>query len=259
MSEGSGRAGGDDRAGVEHWLPVRFRGEAVHARSTADGQLVTGPGGFVEFRYQLGGKSYKSRAESFEKVAGSSAVERAVAPEAAKSGGAAGAGTSGGAGGAGVHRSRVTGKGGVVDLSGRRGKDVAVQLWTDGACSGNPGPAGVGVFYERAGETREVSEFLGVATNNIAELTAILRGLELVADPATPVDLMTDSEYCIGLLGLGWKAKANQELVASLKKAYARFSDLQLVKVKGHAGVEGNEKADALAREAISSRATRRT
>lgn len=245
-------------SGAEHWLPVRFRGEPVHARSTADGQLVTGPGGFVEFRYQLGGKSYKSRPDSFEKVVGAMAVSRAASDEAAADTGHK-RGKGGVSSGGGPHRSRVTGKGGVVDLAGRRGKDVAVQLWTDGACSGNPGPAGVGVFYERAGETREISEFLGVATNNIAELTAILRGLELVSDPATPVDVMTDSEYCIGLLGLGWKPKANQELVASLRKVYTRFTDLQLVKVKGHAGVEGNEKADALAREAISSRSTRRT
>ena len=226
---------------------MRFKGETVHARCQPSGELVVGPGGFVEFRYQPAGKSYKSRPESFERIAG-------AAPEArADSAPSADAKPSSGA----KSRSRVTGKGGVVDLSGRRGVDVAVQLWTDGACSGNPGPAGLGVFLEHGGETRELSEYLGVATNNIAELTAILRGLEMVADPSVAVDVMTDSEYCIGLLGLNWKPKANQELVAALRKTYARFTDLQLVKVKGHAGVPGNERADALAREAITSRSTR--
>jgi ribonuclease HI len=235
-----------DQGGAASWVKVRFRGETVHARCDAEGGLVTGPGGFVEFRYQPGGKSYKSRPASFERVPGATPERQAAGPPKAK------ASSNGG-------RSRVAGKGGVVELEGRRGKGVAVQLWTDGACSGNPGPAGVGVWYEYGGETRELSEYLGSATNNIAELTAILRGLEMVSDPATPVDLMTDSEYCIGLLGLGWKAKANQELVAALRKAYGAFSDLQLVKVRGHAGVAGNERADELAREAIASRKTRRS
>lgn len=230
------------------WVAVRFRGQEVEARCGADGELLAGPGGFVEFRYKPDGKSYKSRPESFERVAGAApkreAGARASTPAAAKKKAATG-------------RSRVTGKGGVVDLAGRRGPEVAVQLWTDGACSGNPGPAGLGVYYEYGDERRELSEYLGVATNNIAELSAILRGLELVGEPSTPVDVMTDSEYCIGLLGLGWKAKANQELVHALRERYDRFTDLQLVKVKGHAGVPGNERADALAREAIETRRTR--
>lgn len=244
-----------------HWLEVLFRGQAVHARCTADGALLAGPGGFVEFRYQPGGKSYKSRPESFEKVPGKvPKLEAGASPVPEATGGAEA--RARGAGSASKrptpHHSRVTGKGGVVDLSGRRGSAAAIQLWTDGACSGNPGPAGLGVFYEHGDEVRELSEYLGVGTNNIAELTAVLRGLEMVSDPAMPVDLMTDSEYCIGLLGLGWKAKANQELVARLREVFARFGDLQLVKVKGHLGVPGNERADALAREAIASRRTTR-
>jgi ribonuclease HI len=218
----------------------------VHARCDAEGKLVVGPGGFVEFRYQPEGKSYKSRPESFEPVAGARPETRAEPPPKAEGAAVKGA----------EKRSRVTGKGGVVDLLQRRGAMKAVQLWTDGACSGNPGPAGVGVRFEHGEEVRELSEYLGVATNNIAELTAILRGLEMVGDTALPVDVMTDSEYCIGLLGLGWKPKANQQLVASLRAAYARFSDVQLVKVKGHAGVHGNERADELARQAIASRST---
>ncbi|MCC6621142.1 MAG: ribonuclease HI [Deltaproteobacteria bacterium] len=147
-----------------------------------------------------------------------------------------------------------------MDLAGRRGEESAVQLWTDGACSGNPGPAGLGVRYDFRGEVHERAEYLGSATNNIAELTAILRGLELVleqrGDLSGPIDVMTDSEYCIGLLGLGWKAKANQELVARLRALYDRCEDVLLVKVKGHAGVPGNERADELARLAIETRRT---
>jgi ribonuclease HI len=239
---------------VEHWIETRFRGERVHARCGQDGELAAGPRGFVEFRYRLDGKSYKSRPESFEAIDG--AAPKAVQSEGVADGGAGAAKPTKNASSS--KRSRVAGKGGVVDLSGRRGAMAAVQLWTDGACSGNPGPAGLGVYYEHGSETRELSEYLGTATNNIAELSAILRGLQMVEDPSTPIDVMTDSEYCIGLLGLGWKAKANQALVKELKDTYARFTDVQLVKVKGHAGVHGNEKADELAREAITSRGNRR-
>lgn len=240
----------------EYWVPVTFRGERVFARSRADGVLWLGPGGMVEFRYQPAGKSYKSRPESFVRIEG----ERAVAAPASKTSprpDAKGA-RAGTAAKTGSH-GRVAGRGSIVDLNGRRGAENAVQLWTDGACSGNPGPAGLGVRYEYGTEVRELSEYLGEATNNVAELSAILRGLEMVEDTATPVDVMTDSEYCLGLLGLGWKAKANQALVESLRARYQRFSDVLLVKVKGHAGVEGNERADELARTAIVNRKTTRT
>lgn len=256
-AEGAGGAERPVEATSEYWVPVTFRGERVFARSRADGVLWLGPGGMVEFRYQAAGKSYKSRPESFERIEGEKAVAAGPAsktsarPSAKASGAATGAK-------AGSH-GRVAGRGAIVDLAGRRGADKAVQLWTDGACSGNPGPAGLGVRYEYGTEVRELSEYLGEATNNVAELSAILRGLEMVEDPATPVDVMTDSEYCLGLLGLGWKAKANQALVESLRARYQRFSDVLLVKVKGHAGVEGNERADELARTAIVNRKTSRT
>jgi len=260
-----GAGGAPPGAGAsELWVPVTFRGERVFARSRADGVLWLGPGGMVEFRYQPAGKSYKSRPESFERIEGEKAVAlgdptgAAKGPKAADGPGAKAASARPAAGKAGSH-GRVAGRGAIVDLVGRRGADKAVQLWTDGACSGNPGPAGLGVRYEYGGEVRELSEYLGEATNNVAELTAILRGLEMVEDFATPVDVMTDSEYCLGLLGLGWKAKANQALVESLRARYQRFSDVLLVKVKGHAGVEGNERADELARSAIVNRKTTRT
>ncbi|TNF25304.1 MAG: ribonuclease HI [Deltaproteobacteria bacterium] len=141
-------------------------------------------------------------------------------------------------------------------MAGRRPESESVQIWTDGACSGNPGPAGSGVHYSDDGVVREVSEYLGQATNNIAELTAMLRGLELVADPSRPVDLMSDSDYGLKVVTGQYKAKKNKELIAEVQAALARFSDIQLVKVPGHAGVPGNERADELARLAIERRAS---
>jgi ribonuclease HI len=109
---------------------------------------------------------------------------------------------------------------------------------------------GIGSVVLDGRERREVSEYLGVGTNNIAELTAIARALEL-CPPERTVVLHSDSAYALGLLGKGWKAKANQELVQRLRQIAAPFRDLRLVKVAGHAGVSENERCDQLARDAI--------
>jgi len=94
-----------------------------------------------------------------------------------------------------------------------------VHVWTDGACSGNPGPMGIGVVVVAGDKRKEHGEYLGRGTNNIAELTAIRRGLEIASElvPAgdRPIRVYSDSSYAIGLLSQGWKAKANQELEAS--------------------------------------------
>ena len=124
-------------------------------------------------------------------------------------------------------------------------------MWTDGACTGNPGPAGVGVVVIDGKDRREIGAYLGDGTNNIAELTAIERGLAMVAGQRRPVVVYSDSAYAIGLLSKGWKAKANVELVARLRELVAGFGDVRFVKVAGHAGVPENERCDQLAREAI--------
>ena len=135
----------------------------------------------------------------------------------------------------------------------------SIEVWTDGACSGNPGPMGIGVVVVDGSAREEVSEYLGVGTNNIAELVAIERGLEVVLNRAKGeegrrVRVYSDSSYSIGLLEKGWKAKANQELVARLRKLVAAVPHLEFVKVRGHAGVPENERCDELAREAVERR-----
>jgi ribonuclease HI len=126
-----------------------------------------------------------------------------------------------------------------------------ICIFTDGASSGNPGPAGIGVLLRYGEHEKEISKFIGNATNNIAELKAIQTGLSAVKDTAKPVRLFTDSEYAYGLLMLNWKAHKNQQMVASVKEAMARFKDLKIIKVKGHAGHPANERADYLATSAI--------
>ena len=128
----------------------------------------------------------------------------------------------------------------------------AVGAYTDGACSGNPGPAGWGVVLRYGEHVRELSGYLGKdRTNNIAELWAIKEALQAVTDPSRPLYVYTDSTYCMGVLSEGWKAKANQELIAEVRALVAGFKDLHFIKVAAHAGVPDNERADALARQAI--------
>jgi ribonuclease HI len=131
------------------------------------------------------------------------------------------------------------------------GNKQQILIFTDGASSGNPGPAGIGVVLRFGEHEKEISEYIGLATNNMAELKAIETGLLAVKKTSMPVRLFTDSRYAYGVLTLGWKAKANNEMVKSIKKTMMKFKNLKIVKIKGHAGDEGNERADFLATSAI--------
>jgi ribonuclease HI len=80
---------------------------------------------------------------------------------------------------------------------------------------------------------------------------AIKTALEAIRTTDIPVRLYTDSQYCYGVLVLGWKAKRNEVLVRAIKKLMKQFRDLKVLKVEGHAGVPLNEHADELARAAV--------
>lgn len=127
----------------------------------------------------------------------------------------------------------------------------AICIYTDGACSGNPGPAGIGVVMRYKEKQKEISRYIGKATNNIAELEAIKTALLAVKNRKLPVLIYTDSSYALGLLTKGWKAKQNVALVAEIRKLAGSFKMLEFIKVKGHAGDPDNERADRLAVQAI--------
>lgn len=126
-----------------------------------------------------------------------------------------------------------------------------IIVFTDGASSGNPGPSGAGVVLRYGSREKEISKYIGITTNNVAELTAIKIALQAIRTPQFPVRLFTDSAYCFGLLSLGWKPKRNEKLVAAIKARMEAFKDLKILKVEGHAGIEDNERADRLARQGI--------
>ncbi|MBW1675971.1 MAG: ribonuclease HI [Deltaproteobacteria bacterium] len=127
-----------------------------------------------------------------------------------------------------------------------------IVAYTDGASSGNPGPAGIGILLRFGSHEKEISKHIGIATNNVAELMAIKTALKTIRTTQIPVRLYTDSQYCLGLLSLGWKPKRNEKLVAAIKKLMEGFKDLKILKVKAHAGIDDNERADRLAQEAAS-------
>jgi ribonuclease HI len=208
------------------WASRRLRGERVWIKVKPSGEPAAGPDGRVEIRYKPGGKIYRAGVRNLEADPEAASISDAEADGPKET-----PATNGGASGGAVPKD-------------------ALIVYTDGACTGNPGPMGVGVVILDGKERKEVSEFLGHGTNNIAELTAIVRALEL-CPPERTVVLHSDSSYALGLLGKNWKAKANQELVASMRKLAGGFRDLRLVKVAGHAGVAENERCDELARMAI--------
>jgi ribonuclease HI len=134
-----------------------------------------------------------------------------------------------------------------------------IVAFTDGGCKGNPGPAGSGVSLRLPdGRRAEHARSLGRATNNIAELTAVAAALDLLEEASVPVDapvaLLTDSEYTNGVLCKGWKAKANRELILDLRKRLSGRPGVTVYWVAGHAGVDGNEQADALANAGVAGR-----
>ena len=139
----------------------------------------------------------------------------------------------------------------------------AVVCFTDGSCRKNPGPAGLGVYIEYPdGSHSAHSVYLGEATNNIAELTALKHALDVLDTKKdydqVPVELLTDSKYAQGVLTKNWKAKANRTLIMDIKKLLQKRKNVRIHWVAGHAGISGNEKADELANEAIENQQDKR-
>src|ERR1041384_777296 len=219
------------------WLRHRLRDADVWAKVDADAALIKDADGRVEIVYKAapGARVYRAGARNLTAAPGSEpvAIDAGEPAEARPAPGSA---------------SNAPSSPRSSPRSSQRAPAVpanAIHVWTDGACSGNPGPAGLGVVVVGDGTGhREISEYLGEATNNIAELTAILRGLQTVSDRTRPVIVYSDSAYSIGLLSQNWKAKKNVELVRELRELCRQFADLRFVKVLAHSGISLNERVE---------------
>ena len=126
----------------------------------------------------------------------------------------------------------------------------AIYLFCDGACSGNPGQMGIGILLRFGRAEKVIAEPIGHGTNNVAELTAIRRGLAQVRRRDLPVVVVTDSSYAIGVVTGAMKARKNLDLVREITSLVARFKDIRFEKVAGHAGHPENEEVDGLASRA---------
>ncbi|MBN9060940.1 MAG: ribonuclease HI [Rhizobiales bacterium 65-9] len=140
--------------------------------------------------------------------------------------------------------------------------DSTVVIYTDGACSGNPGPGGWGAILRYGGHEKELRGGETPTTNNRMELMAAIAALESLKRPVE-VELHTDSQYLRNGITQwihGWKKNGwrtadrkpvkNEELWKRLDAAVARHK-VAWKWIKGHAGHEFNERADELARQAI--------
>jgi ribonuclease HI len=214
---------------------MMLRGTRVFARVDASGEPVTGSDGRVEVRYKAQDtRAYRAGKRNLEMIPGEHMLPDDACAVAAD----------------GAPKTKADR---AQRVAAEKHPEGAIIVYADGACSGNPGPAGVGVVIQDERGRHELAHFLGEATNNIAELTAILEAAQAIEDRSRPVRIHTDSKYAIGVLSLGWKAKANTELVERVRQALKPFSDLKLIHVPGHAGVVLNERADALAVQAVKS------
>ncbi len=134
-----------------------------------------------------------------------------------------------------------------------------ITIYTDGACSGNPGPGGWGTVLRYGEHEKELSGGENPTTNNRMELTAVIRGLEALKEPCK-VTVVTDSKYVSDGITKGWaygwrkkgwkksdgKPALNPDLWEQLLDLIAKH-EVTFVWIKGHAGHPENERCDALA------------
>ncbi|MEJ2201878.1 MAG: ribonuclease HI [Desulfuromonadaceae bacterium] len=145
-----------------------------------------------------------------------------------------------------------------------------VEIFSDGACSGNPGPGGWGTILRYGSQTKELSGFAAETTNNRMELIGAIEGLAALKRPCL-VHLTTDSQYVKkgitewihSWIKKGWKNSqkkdvANRDLWERLWEL-TRVHQVEWHWVQGHAGHPENERCDELAREAITRSVNRQT
>ena len=134
-----------------------------------------------------------------------------------------------------------------------------LEMFTDGACSGNPGPGGYGTILRYNGIEKEISGGEANTTNNRMEITAVIAGLQALKEPCS-ITLYTDSKYVADGIAKGWAASwrargwkkadkspaLNPDLWGTLLDLLEEH-DVKIVWIKGHAGHRENERCDEMA------------
>lgn len=120
-----------------------------------------------------------------------------------------------------------------------------MDIYCDGASIPNPGKMGIGVYIPE--KELELSWYVGEGTNQRAELRALIEALKLSSDGDR---IFTDSKYALGIAGK-WKPQVNKDLASELKRLAFDKWNVKLRWIKGHAGIQKQEKADSLANEAV--------
>jgi len=132
---------------------------------------------------------------------------------------------------------------------------MQIEIHTDGACSGNPGPGGYGIVMKYGKHQKELSQGFYYTTNNRMELLAVIIALEEIKNQRLPILVITDSKYVMNAVEKRWlfewekknfKGKKNADLWKRFIKIYARLQ-VKFSWVKGHAGNPMNERCDKLA------------
>ena len=235
------------------WVRAQFKGKSVWAEIGAAGVVVE-QGGRTPIRYsdKAGATIYRAGMRAVEVTdrsprdlpAGASADDKKKKTSSKRGSGFGSAGT----------RTKAQADAALLDAKARIAAlpEGTIVAFTDGACQGNPGPAGAGAVVTLADGTKlEAWRALGIATNNVGELTAVGMAIDLLEEAGVESDaavsLFTDSKYTKGVLAQGWKAKANRELIGDIRERLQGWPNFTIEWVAGHVGVAENERADELA------------
>lgn len=120
-----------------------------------------------------------------------------------------------------------------------------IKLYTDGACSGNPGPGGWASIIINGDYIHKISGSDKSTTNNRMEIIAVIEGLKMVSE-TSKVEVITDSAYVVNTMTKGWKRNKNQDLWGELDTLVSK-RDVKFTWVKGHASNQYNNECDKMA------------
>ena len=129
-----------------------------------------------------------------------------------------------------------------------------IKIYADGACRGNQNTTnigGYGVVLIYKDSIKELNNAFQDTTNNKMEILSVIEGLKSLKRFDIPVEIYSDSQYVVNTINNGWRKNANLDLCDELDRLIEKFKDIKFIKVKGHSGNPGNNRADKLANIAM--------